>query len=116
MSNEDSQPPRSFRVQLRRAALIGRISGRINRDEWRRIRKIVKNPVQKVNGKNINLLEEIYEEVTLNAMDNEKIEEFGELYGLDFISILNAIIDALPMILELIETLLNLFGEEEKDD
>ena len=109
----DGQTPKNFRITLRRAALIAFLKRRIDRDEWRTIRQIVRNPVRKVGGEQINLLEEIYEEVSLDAISTGKTETFGELLELDFVDLINMIVDALPMILELIETLLNLFNEEE---
>ena len=99
-----------FRRALWLVGRIQRLRGKITRDEWKKIKDVVRNPIQiTATGEEINLVEEVREEFAMNLVIEGRMNSSDDLAKIEWDNLLNWIKEMLPMILEFIKALLAIF-------
>ena len=100
-----------FRTALRRRGLLAYLTGKITREQWKKVQEVVWNPDRVgPDGEKVNLLEEVMEEACCELQAQGKIPITARPEEVDWDSLLDFLKELLPFIIQFIEALMAIFG------
>jgi hypothetical protein len=101
-----------FLIKLRRAGLFGWITGKITREDWDNIRKVIYDSRRNAkDGSEVDLAQEIAEDIVDVKKAEGAIAADTTVESIDFTSLLSYIDELLTQIVAFIKDLLALFDE-----
>jgi hypothetical protein len=107
-----SKKEAQFKASLRQAARFGLLTGKIGIGDWLKIQSVLFNSKRTAqDGTKINLIEELAEHSTSLMLAEGKVPVGATVDSIDWTAVMDWIQNNLPKILELITTLLGLFGK-----